>query len=137
VTDIDLVVFRWNALRLGVAAGQVLALESTPDPDAPSIGDLLGLPTGEEGLPGVVTRAGPPRLLRLAHPAGMLRVRVEEPVVQVRLPACAIHPLPPLLAARLRLPGIRALAWQQGQGPGALIIILDVGDLACEAQPAA
>ncbi|MBV5276008.1 MAG: hypothetical protein JZU52_21015 [Lamprocystis purpurea] len=136
MTDIDLVVFRWNALRLGVAAGQVLAMESTPDPDAPSIGVLLGLPTGE-GLPGVVTRAGPARLLRLAHPAGVLRVRVQEPVVQVRLPACAIHPLPPLLAARLRLPGIRALAWQQGQEPGALIIILDVGGLACDEQPAA
>ncbi|WP_295579857.1 hypothetical protein [uncultured Lamprocystis sp.] len=135
MTDIDLVVFRWNALRLAVQACQVLALESTLDPDAPSIGDLLGLPTGE-GIPGVVTLAGPPRLLRLAHPAGALRVRVQEPVVQVRLPASAIHPLPPLLAARLRLPGVRALAWQQGEGPGALIVILDVGDLACEAQPA-
>ncbi len=136
MTDIDLVLFRWNALRLGVAAGQVLAMESTPDPDAPSIGDLLGLPTGE-GLPGVVTRAGPTRLLRLAHPAGALRVHVQEPVVQVRLPASAIQPLPPLLAARLRLPGVRALAWQQGEEPGALIVILDIGDLACEAQPAA
>ncbi len=135
MTDIDLVMFRWNALRLGVAAGQVLAMESTPDPDAPSIGDLLGLPTGE-GLPGVVTPTRPPRLLRLTHPAGSFHVLVQEPVVQIRLPASAIHPLPPLLAARLRLPGIRALAWQQGEGPGALIVILDVGDLACEAQPA-
>jgi len=136
VTDINLVVFRWNALRLAVQASQVLALESTLDPDAPSIGDLLELPIGE-GLPGVVTRAGPARLLRLAQPAGMLRVRVQEPVVQVRLPATAIHPLPPLLAARLRLPGIRALAWQQGEEPGALIVILDVGDLACKEPPAA
>jgi hypothetical protein len=136
VTDINLVVFRWNALRLAVQASQVLALESTFDPDAPSIGDLLELPAGE-GVPGVVTRPEPTRLLLLTRPAGPLRVRIQEPVVQVQVPAIAIHPLPPLLAARLRLPGVRALAWQQGEGPGALIVILDVGALACKEPPAA
>ena len=114
---IDLVLFRWGTLELALQAGQVLALESAGAADLPSIGALLGLP--DAGPTGAL------RLLRVAGPTGTLHIRVEGPVTQARLPAAAIHPLPPLLAARLRLPWVRALAFRAGEGGGHLILILD------------
>lgn len=115
---IELVLFRWGTLELALPACRVQALESAWDPQAPSIGDLLGLPAAAPGAR---------RLLLVAGPGGVLRLCVQEPVTQVRLPAAAIHALPPLLAARLRLPWVRALAWRPGQG--ALSVILDADGL--------
>ena len=113
---IELVLFRWGTLELALPAYRVQALEAARDAQAPSIGDLLGLPAAAPGLM---------RLLLVAGPGGVLRLRVQEPVTQVRLAAAAIHALPPLLAARLRLPWVRALAWRPGQGAGTVVVILD------------
>ena len=52
-------------------------------------------------------------------------LRVQEPLDRVRLDAGAIQPLPPLIAARLRLPLVRALA-NAGDPAGAIILILDL-----------
>ena len=115
---IELVLCRWGALELGLPAGRVAALEADLDPAAPTIGALLGLPAAPGGM----------RVLRLAGPGAVVRIRVQAPVTQVRLPAAAIHALPPLLAARLRRPWVRALAWRPQPAPGALVVILDPGD---------
>jgi len=113
---LELVLFRWGTLELALPCDRVQALEADRDPRWPSIGDLLGLPAAAPGLM---------RLLLVAGPGGTLRIRVQEPVTRVRLPAAAIHPLPPVLAARLRLPWVRALAHRPDQGPGVLTVILD------------
>jgi hypothetical protein len=112
---LDLVVFHWGRLVLALQAQQVAGLAAAADPAIPSIGALLGVAAGGTGAM---------RLLRLAAPAGPAAVRVEEPVRQVRLPAAALRPLPPLLAARLRLPCIRALA-RSDTPDGAPIVVLD------------
>ena len=36
---------------------------------------------------------------------------VEEPVITIAVPFSAIHPLPPLISARMTNPAIRALMW--------------------------
>ncbi|WP_295456700.1 hypothetical protein [uncultured Thiodictyon sp.] len=109
VQAIDLVLFRWGTLHLALQACQVLALESAGDAGLPSIGDVLALP---------VTGPAPGALrLHVIGPTGRLRIQVQGPVTQVRLPAAAIHPLPPLLAARLRLPWVRALGLDPCSGP--------------------
>ena len=113
---LELVLFRWGALELALPRDRVQTLEADRDPRRPSIGDLLGLSAAAPGLM---------RLLLVAGPGGTLRIRVQEPVTRVRLPAAAIHPLPPLLAARLRLPWVRALAHRPDQGTGVLTVILD------------
>ena len=124
-TRVDLVLFRWGALHLAIQASQVAGLELATDPGVPTIGDLLAWSPGA----GLSAGPAPPRQLHLAWPGGALRVRVQEPVTQVRLPLTASHPLPPLLAARLRLPGVRALAFRQIAGTGALTLILDAQSL--------
>jgi hypothetical protein len=115
---IDLVLFRWGTLNLALQACQVLALEPAGDAGLPTIGDVLGLPV-------MGTAPGALRLLRVVGPTATLRIQVQEPVTQVRLPAAVIHPLPPLLAARLRLPWLRALAFRAVESAGTLILILD------------
>lgn len=105
---LDLVCFRWGGFDLALPTGAVLALDADADPAAPDIGALLGLDAPAGGPPGPVGRT---RLLRLrgADPAQPgRRVRVAEPVR--RLQVGAVQPVPPLLAARLRLRGLRALA---------------------------
>lgn len=124
LTHLDLVYFRWGDLHLAVQANQVQGLASAAGLDVPTIGDVLGLPAAD-GRPA----AGPRRLLRLAWAAGVLDLCVQEPVVQVRLPPAAIHPLPLMLAARLRLSGIRALGERPDLGDRPLIMILDARDL--------
>lgn len=121
---LDLVLFRWGPLHLALPARQVSGLGPDSDPEAPAVGDLLQLPaaTSDAGLPPPPSAAIRRLSLRGAGPGAGLRV--QEPVSQVRLDAVAIHPLPPLVAARLRLPLVRALACP-GDPAGTIILILD------------
>jgi len=117
---LDLIRFRWGALHLAVPARQVLGLEQDCDPNAPVVGDLLGLPNPTpEGIGARIRRLG------LRGPAPGAGLRVQEPVTRIHLEANAIHPLPPLIAARLRLPQVRALAMPRDPTDGAILIILD------------
>lgn len=117
---VDLVFFSAGGLMLAVESVKVRGLSEVAGSKAPSMAALLHLPNGPD-------RAAPHRewLLRLAHPDGTLTVRVDEPVIQGRLPATALYPLPPLLEARLTLTGVCALArWRKSDGES-LAVILD------------
>ena len=100
-------------------AAKVSALHAvSADRTAPSLAAWLHQP--------VVREPTAPRLLELRLPHGQRRlVRVGEPVIHFSLAARAIQPLPPLLAARLRPNGVRALAWIEDAGNQRLVIILD------------
>jgi hypothetical protein len=117
---VELVLFHWDGQAFGIQARQVRALEPARETGAPSIGDLLGLPPAS-----AVEPQGPQRLLWVVGPHGVQPIRVQEPVSQVSLPVANIHPLPPLLTARLRLPWVRALAYRPDGAAGTLIVILD------------
>lgn len=112
-----LVRFRAAGYDFALPAARVQALTVDDDPAAPDLTAVLGLPL----------RAGPGGVRRLltvvsAASGGLLRVRVEEPVTRLELPAAALQPVPVLLAARLRLPALRALALSPP--PVALLLIL-------------
>jgi hypothetical protein len=116
---VNLVFFAAGGLTFAVESARVQALDAVGECAAPALSALLHLPA--------VTGGSPPQewLLRLAHPQGTLAVRVEEPIMQDRLFIADLHPLPPLLAARLTLPAVRALArWRTSNGE-TLAIILD------------
>lgn len=125
ISGLDLVLFRWGLLRLAVPASQIAGLGPDSDPEAPAVGDLLELAAATSGTDR--EPAAPARFRRLAlRGAGLGEgLRVQEPVDRVRLEASAIQPLPPLIAARLRLPLVRALA-SPGDPAGAIILILDL-----------
>lgn len=55
-----------------------------------------------------------------------VRLNVPAPLTLQPLAASAIRPLPPMLAACCRMPGLRALSWQPSQG---LVLLLDVRQL--------
>ncbi len=121
IPGLDLVLFRWGPLHLAVPASQVLGLGPNSDPAAPAIGDLLDLPAATPG--GAVGRI---RRLSLRGPYPGAGLRVQEPVIRAHLDANAIHPLPALVAPRLRLPLVRALACPRDLAEGAIVIILDL-----------
>jgi hypothetical protein len=110
------------------SAGLCLALEAakigamrdlSEDTAAPSLADLLEWPD--------VSAADQPRqrLLEIVHPHWRRTIRVGEPVAHFALPVRAIQPCPPLLAARRRANGLRALAWIKEPTGDRLLIILD------------
>ncbi|RNE92306.1 hypothetical protein [Marichromatium sp. AB32] len=104
---IDLLSFHANRLGFALERRRVIALEPADSTRAPHIAELLRLSSTTDERP-----AQHQRQLLLAHPAGALRVRVDEPISLDRVQAGDLHPLPPLLAARSRLPWLRALAWK-------------------------
>ncbi len=121
IPGLDLVLFRWGPLHLAVPASQVLGLGPDSGPEAPAVGDLLDLPSATPGgTEGSIRRLG----LRGPYPGGGLRV--QEPVTRAYLDAKAIHPLPALVAPRLRWPLVRALACPRDPAGGAIVIILDL-----------
>ncbi|MCK7576262.1 MAG: hypothetical protein MZV65_10420 [Chromatiales bacterium] len=106
-------------LCLALEAVKIGAMRDPGETAAPSLAELLEWPE--------LTAPEPPRqrLLEIIHPDWRRLVRVGEPVLHFELPARAIQPLPPLLAARLRLNGIRALAWLVEPPIERPLIILD------------
>ena len=116
---IDLVFFTAGGRTFAVESAKVRSLGEVGESTAPAMASLLGLPRWTETAPREW-------LLRLVHPQGTLAVRVNEPVVQDRLPVWALHPLPPLLEARLTLPWVRALVcWRDAEGGEILAVVLD------------
>ena len=109
------------------SAGHCLALEATKigamrnpaETAAPSLAELIEWPESTASEP------SRQRLLEIVHPDWRRLIRVGEPVVHFELPVRAIQPLPPLLAARLRPNGVRALALLGEPPAERLLILLD------------
>jgi hypothetical protein len=108
---LDAVLFSAGKWRAGFEARAVRASRPAPTGAAGTdVETLLELELSA-GL-------GPRQYLQLKH--GDREILVGSPVDLVSLPVAAIHPLPPLLAARCKLNGLRALALE----PNAENIIL-------------
>ncbi|MTW19945.1 hypothetical protein [Allochromatium palmeri] len=111
-------------LCLALEAAKIGAMRDTgADTTAPSLAELLELP--EVSVPERPRQ----RLLEIVHPDWRRLVRVDEPIVHFELAARAIQPLPPLLAARLRPNGVRALAWIEEPTGDRLLIFIDAWHL--------
>ena len=94
--------FGAGGLRFAIEASAVLAM--LPEAGAvPAFATLMGLAPADTAT----------RVLLVRQGETAQAIRVEEPVAAIDLPFDAIQPLPPLLAATLRRPAIRALAWDQ------------------------
>ena len=123
--NLDVVLFTAGGWRVGLEARQVRG--SRPAPSATAAADvasLLGLPPVGETSPACQCLALKP-LPQQRN--GDREIQVEGPVDLVSLPASVIHPLPALLAARTRLPGLRALAFPaEPAGVDRLILLFDV-----------
>ena len=111
---IEVVVVTTGAGRFGLEMSRVAALH-------PAQEDAVDLPSFE-GLVGVATSGASPRRCLVLKAGGKgLDVGVDGDVSIARLPACSIHPVPPLLAARTALRGLKAL----GVDPHGVIAIVD------------
>ncbi len=105
-TTLDVVLFNAGGWRAGFEARLVRSSRPAPlDADAEAIETRLGL------APSAVTL--PRQSLELKQAQGTRELLVGTPVELASLSAASIHPLPPLLAARCKLPGLRALALEQ------------------------
>ncbi|MFA6016244.1 MAG: hypothetical protein WC742_14385 [Gallionellaceae bacterium] len=93
----------WQA---GIEAQHVRDSHAQPKSDQPEVmSKLLGF-TGQHPNPDKF-----PQYLTLKHKSsGNQEVEVDGPTELLHLPVATIHPLPPLLAARTQLLGLRALA---------------------------
>lgn len=113
---LDLVLFRAAGWLLAVPARQVLASEMGRAEDAtPLAAQVLGL---EEKLPDTT----PNKRFKLHFSRQSLWV--DGPVELVRSPGADMHPLPDVIKARHRLPGLRALLFYQEQY--ALLVDMDL-----------
>lgn len=113
---LEVVAFSAGGYRCAVEAGQVRTqLAVAPAAAAPSAEQRLGLPGGE--APGAC------RILLMKHPEGDYPVTVSEPVELLGLRVDAIYPLPPLIAARTTLRGLRGLAL----GAEGVTLLVDFG----------
>lgn len=104
---LEVVCFVAGGFRFAVEARRIQALLDAPAPGAITAETLLNLPPADGGRR---------RWLR----SGRLCLEVSEPVRLTSLAAGHIHPLPPLLAARLTVPGARALAFD---ADGVMVVI--------------
>ncbi len=111
--EIEVVCFTASRARFAVEASQVRTMLAA-DQDG---GDAVPI----EGLIGLPVSAGELRH-RLILKAGGPCVEVSGPVSLETLAAAQIHPLPRLVAARMSLAGVRALALP----PSGPVLILDV-----------
>lgn len=109
---------------LALEASKIGAMRNPTETAAPSLDELLEWPQSTASEP------SRQRLLEIVHPDWRRLIRVGEPVVHFELPVRAIQPLPPLLAARLRHNGVRALALLGEPPAERLLILLDAWRLA-------
>jgi hypothetical protein len=111
--SLDIVLFSAGGCRAGFEACLVRASRPAPSGTTDAgIEELLGLAPST----GVQTR----QYVQLKQADEDRQILVDSPVDLVTLPLSAIHPLPPLLAARCSLKGLRALALE----PNAESVIL-------------
>ena len=107
VNTLDVVCFVAGGHRFAVEAAQVRTqLSAGQYDDAPCVEHILGLP--EDKIANPLSR----RVLLMKNRAGDYAVAVSEPVELRSLEINAIYPLPPLIAARNTLAGIRGLAME-------------------------
>ena len=97
---LEIVSFAAGAYRLAVEAQQIDALLDDTPAAAVAIEALLGLP---------LTEAAQRRCLRVGEDL----VGVSEPVELRSLPADHFYPLPELVARRIQIKGVRALALEE------------------------
>lgn len=119
---LDLVLFDAAGWRFGVEANSVGSAGPLSLSTLPAVENLLGLP--DKG-----PQSGAARQRLSIRGAGDLSVR--KPVVLCSLWVGAFHPLPPLVAARCRLPALRALA----RLPGGMVMVVDLRALLAEGLP--
>lgn len=118
---LDLVLFSAGGWRVGLEARWVGASRLAPaQATGCKMETLLGVASTASTTP-----TAPRQYLQLKRLGGSQDVLVGSPVELVSLPASAIHPLPPLLAARTRLRGLRAIALQTNAGAKALVLLFD------------
>ncbi len=109
--SLAMVFFRVGDVRFAIEASAVTAMLPM-QPDIPAFATVMELTPG----------SAPRRVLSLRSAGGVQSYVVEEPVETGDLAVQSIHPLPGLLAARLRIPQIRALAWDD-QGLTVLVAL--------------
>ncbi len=125
---LDLVLFSAGGWRVGLEARWVGASRLAPaQATGCAIETLLGF--ASTAPPASATPTAPRQYLQFKRPGGRQDVLVGSPVELVSWPASAIHPLPPLLAARTGLRGLRALALQANTGEQALVLLFDASGL--------
>ncbi len=119
---LDLVLFGAAGWRFGVEANSIGRAGPLSLSPLPSVETLLGL--SDSSPPGVTDR-------QCLTVKGAGDLSVQRPIVLCSLPVGAFHPLPPLVAARCRLPALRALALL----PGGMVMVVDLRSLLAEGLP--
>jgi len=118
VAALDIVVFTAGGYRIGVEASQVRASHPMPpEGGATPTEFLLGLHAA--------AATGGEQVLVVKHAGADREVVVQGPVELHSVAATAIHPLPPLVAARTQLRGLRALALERQR----LTLLVDLRSL--------
>jgi hypothetical protein len=125
-TVLDVVVFSASGWHIGFEAAAVRGARPViaPPENAVAIETLLGLPAGSAptGLAQWLD-------IKCPQPSQNREILVGGPVELLTLPVSAIHPLPPLLAARNRLHGLRALALAADIHAGRLMLLFAADQL--------
>ena len=116
---LELVFFSAGGNLLGVEACQVRGSGMMPETPLATIESLLALSAA--GASGVIRK----RLSIKGEEYRDREISVESPVELVRINAASIFPLPPLLAARSTLPGLRAFAFFDSR----VVPLIDLGSL--------
>lgn len=114
---LDMVVFQAGNHRCAVEAAQIRGsralMEQMDNADAiATVESLLQLPK--------VAQTACEQVLLIKHAPHDVPLRISAPAQLQALPATAIHPLPPLLAARTGIAGLRALALME---TGAVLLV--------------
>lgn len=118
---LDVVLFSAGEWRAGFEARLVRSSRpAAADASGEEIETLLGLAPCATALPR--------QSLLLKQAQGARELLVGAPVELASLPASRIHPLPPLLAARCKLHGLRALALTNNAGSAILLLDMEVFD---------
>lgn len=143
---LDLVLFSAGGWRVGIEARRVCGAHPAPHGESVTeVAALLGLAHLAPLVPlapleplepmrpvaAADTTPGARQCLSLKHAAGVREIHVEAPVELVGLSAAAIHPLPPLLAARTHLPGLCALVFPPAAD--ACVLLFDATVLGADA----
>ncbi len=116
---IDLVLFRAGEYPVAFEARHVRASQGNAAAGAPLAETVLDLPAA-------TTTVGMRQRLTLKLPEGERDLLVAGPVELASMPIVSIQPLPPLLAARNYLPGLRALVLLSSRQT---LLLFDVGAL--------
>jgi hypothetical protein len=116
---LDVVMFSAGGWQVGFEARHVHSARPVEaDASNEEIGEieaLLGLPNSSS------QQSASPQWLELKQTAENRQLLVAGPVELRTLSVASIHPLPPLLAARSQLNGLRALVLQENTGQIALL----------------